>query len=80
MSKENINVGLEKIIIIYDDKKDTYSVMSQFPNGNFITYYTIISGLKTSQEAKNVKDAYFKGFYDGKEAKEKELLKEVLEG
>lgn len=61
----NQNIGLEKVIIIYDDKKRTYDIKAQYLNSQKIDYYTISSNIKDADTAKLVKDAYIRGLYDG---------------
>lgn len=63
----NQNIGLEKVIIIYDDKNGTYVIKAQYLNSQEIDYYTISSNIKDVDTAKLVKDAYIRGLYDGAE-------------
>lgn len=61
----NQNIGLEKVIIIYDDEKGTYDIKAQYLNSQKIDYYTIAFNIKDANTAKLVKDAYIRGLYDG---------------
>ena len=63
--KINQNIGLEKVIIIYDDNKGTYEIKAQYLNSQKVDYYTISSNIKDANTAKIVKDAYVRGLYDG---------------
>lgn len=61
----NQNIGLEKVIIIYDDENGTYDIKAQYLNSQKIDYYTIAFNIKDADTAKLVKDAYIRGLYDG---------------
>ena len=65
--KMNYNSGLGKVIIIYDDEKDTFSVLAQNPSSDKVDYLTVQSGIKDKETAKLISRAYFRGIFDGED-------------
>ena len=72
--KMNNDCGLERVIIVYGQEKETYSLEAQSPcYSERACYHTIVYDIKDIETAKKVKEAYIRGLYDGESYKEKEI-------
>lgn len=75
--KMNQNIGLEKVIIIYDEQKETYSVLAQNPFSKNVDYLTVESAIKDGHTAMIVKRSYIRGLYDGADWERKNGKNEI---
>lgn len=73
--KTNNDCGLERIIIVLDEQKGTYTLKAQNPYSDKIDYHSIVYGIKDIETAKKVKEAYIRGLYDGEEYTLREVNK-----